>query len=72
MSKSMCGWLTNLPEQFALPEKKLSTMTDNWNYDLPWYHGSQQELTLLRVGSSITQDREIARIFSHRPTISTV
>ena len=47
-------------------------MVDNWNYNLPWYHGSQQELTTLRVGSSITQDREIARIFAHRPGISTV
>ncbi len=44
----------------------------NWNYDLPWYHGSQQELTVLRIGSSITQDRDIARVFSHQPTISTV
>jgi hypothetical protein len=43
-----------------------------WNYNLPWYHGSQQELTTLRVGSSITQDRDIARVFSHCPTISTV
>lgn len=47
-------------------------MIDNWNYSLPWYHGSQQELTILRVGSSITQDRDIARIFSHQPEISTV
>lgn len=47
-------------------------MADNWNYNLPWYHGSQQELTTLRTGSSITQDRDIARIFSHRPGISTV
>lgn len=47
-------------------------MTDGWNYNLPWYHGSQQELTTLRIGSSITQDRDIARIFSHRPAISTV
>ncbi len=44
----------------------------NWNYDLPWYHGSQQELTVLRVGSSITHDRDIASVFSHRPSISTV
>lgn len=41
----------------------------DWNYTLPWYHGSQQELTTVRVGSSITQNREIARIFSHRPSI---
>jgi hypothetical protein len=43
-------------------------MTD-WNYSLPWYHGAQQEITLLRAGSSISQDRDIARIFSHRPAI---
>lgn len=42
---------------------------NGWNYTLPWYHGSQQELTVLRVGSSITQNRDIARIFSHRPAI---
>ncbi len=43
-------------------------MTD-WNYTLPWYHGSQQALTTLRVGSSITQNQDVARIFSHRPAI---
>ena len=43
-------------------------MTD-WDYTRSWYHGSQQELTVLRVGSSITQNRDIARIFSHRPFI---
>lgn len=42
---------------------------DDWNYTLPWYHGSQQALTVLRVGSSISQNRNIARIFSHRPAI---
>lgn len=47
-------------------------MTDNWNYNLRWYHGSQQELTILQVGSSITRDRDIARIFSHRPGITSV
>jgi hypothetical protein len=40
---------------------------DDWNYTLSWYHGSQQELTTLRIGSSITQNRDIARLFSHRP-----
>lgn len=42
---------------------------NGWNYTLPWYHGSQQELTVLRTGSSITQNRDIARVFSHRPLI---
>jgi hypothetical protein len=32
-----------------------------------WYHGSQQELRVLRAGSSITQRPAVARAFSHRP-----
>lgn len=43
-------------------------MTD-WDFSKPWYHGSQQELTHLHEGSSITQDKDIARIFSHRPQL---
>lgn len=43
-----------------------------WNFSLPWYHGSQQELAILRTGSSITQNRDIARIFAHRPTITSI
>lgn len=34
-----------------------------------WYHGSPLELSTLRSGSTITQKRELARIFSHKPTI---
>ena len=34
-----------------------------------WYHGSQQKLTELQQGSSITQNRDIARVFSHRPSL---
>ncbi len=39
------------------------------DYSLTWYHGSQQELTKLRIGSSITQDRNVAKAFSHKPSI---
>jgi hypothetical protein len=35
----------------------------------PWYHGSPLELTTLRAGSTITRDRELARVFSHKPPI---
>jgi hypothetical protein len=35
----------------------------------PWYHGSPRRLTMLRAGSTITQDKELARIFSHKPAI---
>jgi hypothetical protein len=39
------------------------------DYTHPWYHGSPFELTMLRVGSTITQRRDLARIFAHKPAI---
>ena len=41
----------------------------DFDYTLTWYHGSQQKLTTLRVGSSITQDKTVAKAFSHRPSM---
>jgi hypothetical protein len=40
-----------------------------WDYTKPWYHGSPERLTYIRRGSTITQDRDLARVFSHRPTL---
>ena len=37
-----------------------------------WYHGSPLELTTIHKGSTITQKRELARIFSHKPTLVSV
>jgi hypothetical protein len=37
--------------------------------DKPWYHGSPKRLTVLRAGSTVTQNRELARVFSHKPAI---
>ena len=34
-----------------------------------WYHGSQQRLARLRAGSSVTQKRDVAKAFSHRPSL---
>jgi 2'-5' RNA ligase len=34
-----------------------------------WYHGSPLELTSLREGSTITQDRHLAEVFSHKPAM---
>ena len=34
-----------------------------------WYHGSQQRLSTLRAGSSVTQNKSVAKAFSHRPSI---
>ena len=44
----------------------------DFDYTLTWYHGSQQKLTTLRVGSSITQDITVAKAFSHRPSLLTM
>jgi hypothetical protein len=35
----------------------------------PWYRGSPFRLSVLRKGSTITQDQNLARVFSHKPTI---
>ena len=40
-----------------------------WDARKPWYHGSPLRLTSLRAGSTITQDRELARVFSHKPPL---
>jgi hypothetical protein len=37
-----------------------------------WYHGSPYELTALRAGSTITRDREVARVFSHKPPLVSI
>lgn len=42
------------------------------DYTQPWYHGSPFELTALHVGSTITQRRDLARIFSHKPMIVSI
>ena len=39
------------------------------DYSAPWYHGSPEELDVLRAGSWVTQFKEMAKAFSHRPTL---
>lgn len=34
-----------------------------------WYHGSPYRLSVLREGSTITRDRHLAEVFSHKPPI---
>src|ERR687886_2917048 len=40
-----------------------------WDVSKTWYHGSPLRLTSLRPDSTITQDRELARVFSHKPSL---
>lgn len=39
------------------------------DYSASWYHGSPEELTVLRQGSRVTQMVELAKAFSHRPAL---
>ncbi len=39
------------------------------DYAAAWYHGSPEELTVLRKGSWVTQFKELAKAFSHRPAL---
>lgn len=43
-----------------------------WDYSKTWYHGSPFELTTIRKGSTITQDRKLAEVFSHKPTLVSI
>ena len=36
---------------------------------MSWYHGSPTKLTSLETGSTITQDRRLAEVFSHKPPL---
>ncbi|MHB9107151.1 MAG: hypothetical protein ACYDCO_08870 [Armatimonadota bacterium] len=41
---------------------------DDIDYSTPWYHGSPDELAVLRAGSWVTPFKELAKAFSHKPT----
>jgi hypothetical protein len=45
---------------------------EDWDYGLTWFHGSQVELTKLRKGSSLSQNRQVAKAFSHRPVLVSI
>ena len=42
---------------------------DTCDYSAGWYHGSPEQLTVLQSGSWITQFKEMAKAFSHKPTL---
>lgn len=41
---------------------------DAFDYHQPWYHGSPDTLDVLREGSWVTQFKEMAKAFSHKPS----
>ena len=44
----------------------------DWDSSRPWYHGSPFRFDTLRSGSTVTQNRDLARIFSHKPSIVSI
>ena len=42
---------------------------ENWDSTLDWFHGSPRRLESIRAGSTITQDKNLARVFSHNPSL---
>ena len=43
-----------------------------WNSRGKWYHGSAYEFSVLRAGSTITQNEGLALAFSHKPTLLSI
>lgn len=39
------------------------------DYGAPWYHGSPEDIAVLREGSWVTQFEQMAKAFSHRPAL---
>ncbi len=60
----------------------MTTKSSLWNlqqvtmttYDAggKWYHGSPLKLKVLLKGSTITQKRDLARVFSHKPSVVSI
>jgi hypothetical protein len=57
-------------ESRELTEKaqQLESLLDT-NVRQLWYHGSPLQFDTLRAGSTITHQRSLARVFSHKPTL---
>jgi alpha/beta superfamily hydrolase len=67
-----CGWLKSLDLKALAQPAPEEAFTPSIDYVRPWFHGSPYRLSVLRRGSTITQDEELARAFSHEPTIVSI
>jgi esterase/lipase len=66
------GWLKSLDLKALAQQAPKEAFESSIDYIKPWFHGSPQRFNLLRKGSTITQDEELARVFSHEPTLVSV
>jgi hypothetical protein len=47
----------------------MSDKLSGWDFARTWYQGSPFVLKTLLASSTITQDRDLARVFSHKPQL---
>jgi len=71
VTETTINWLKTLDLK-ALSQPAEEAFVPSIDYTKPWFHGSPQRLSVLRSGSTITQDEELARAFSHEPTLVSV
>lgn len=71
VTETTINWLKSLDLK-ALSRPAEEAFVPSIDYTKPWFHGSPQRLSVLRSGSTITQDEELARAFSHQPTLVSV
>jgi hypothetical protein len=62
-------WLKSLGLEISKPTMPEEQAKMAWNYSQPWFHGSSFRLRVLQKGSIITQDRALAKVFSHDPSL---
>ena len=43
-----------------------------WDRGRARFHGTPLDLAVLKAGSSVTQHRDLARVFSHKPTVVSI
>jgi esterase/lipase len=66
------GWLKSLDLKVLAQLGAEETVAPSIDYIRPWFHGSPHRFSVLQKGSAVTQDEELARAFSHEPTLVSV
>ncbi len=72
VTEKTVGWLKSLDLKGLAQQALKEAFEPSIDYVKPWFHGSPQRFSILRKGSTITQEEELARVFSHEPTLVNV
>jgi esterase/lipase len=62
-------WLKLLGLEISKPTMSEEQAKMAWDYSQPWFHGSPFRFRVLQKGSIVTQDRALAKVFSHGPSL---